>query len=135
MWTAGIPIIGKIVEKALEIANNRWGHNKTEQEIKMMAQEVVAEENIAGMIQGFWKFLIEYEGKPDLFVQLGVVGKILAILRMGWRPVLQWGMTIDVLRDLLFGGVPIMELKEEIIFIGSLAVLREVGKKFRTRGD
>jgi len=134
MWAAGIPIIGKLVEKALIIANNRWGYNKTEQEIKMVAQEVVADSNVMEMIKGFWNFLIEYEGRPELFVQLGVVGKILAILRMGWRPVLQWGMTIDVLRDLLFRDVPIMELKEEIIFIGSLAVLREVGKKFKSRG-
>lgn len=133
MWLTAIPVIGDIVKKGLEIALKRWGVNKTDQEIQKMAQEITADANIKDMIQGFWDFLIAYEGKPDLFVQLGWVGKILAFLRMGWRPVLQWGMTVDVLVNRFVQGIPIMDMKEEIVFIGSLAVLREIGKKFSTK--
>lgn len=125
-----IPIIGDIVKKAIEFANNRWGFNKTQQEIEVLSHEIAYQSDIKDLVTKFWQFVLDYEGGADIILtKAGILGKIVWFLRVGWRLVLQWGLVIDILIQRIQYKTSFLDLKEEIVFVAGLAVMREVGKK------
>lgn len=127
MWFSAIPIFGDIVKSVVEFANRRWGYNKGEQEIEKITQEALSESNILQAVSKFAQFTLEYEGAAK------VVPRVILYARSTWRPVLQWGLTIKVLIALFIQGQTIEEMQATIIFVGGLALLREVGKKFTSK--
>ena len=129
MLLESIPILGDVVKKIIGFVNNRWGYNKTEQEIEKLTQEILSEENILKAVAKFAQFILDYEGAAK------DVPKLVLYLRSTWRPVLQWGMTVKILMALFIEGRTVEEMKATIIFVGGLALLREVGKKFNTKEE
>ena len=123
-----IPIIGPIIEKALEFAIKKWGFNKTDQEIQIMTQEILAQANILEAVKELYKSIVAYEGSADELSKFGWAGRIIMLARSTWRPILQWGMTIKVMEAMFIQGKPLDQMYVEIGFVGGLAAMREVGK-------
>jgi len=63
--------------------------------------------------------------------QLGKWGILLILLYRGWRLVLQWGLTLDILYQRLVLNIPFENLVKEITIVGGLVCLRTVEKRMK----
>lgn len=98
---------------------------------KDKANELTVEiKNVLSEFMGkYYEFVIAMEGEFKDLVALGVVGKVLAVGRAGWRIVLQWTLTLDIAQKFFIAHQSWQDLQAEILFTLGLAGLRTMEKK------
>ena len=123
IWSL-IPIIGDLVKGIFGIVSKTVVDKDKANEL---TKELTAE--FMGFLEKYREWTLQYEGRASDLAHLGWAGKIVTLLRCGWRPILQWALAIDILYKLWFLHVPWQGLTEEILFAGGLAGLRTIEKK------
>lgn len=123
-WVAAIPVIGKFLEKVTGVVSEMVTDKDKANELTFKLRELFAE-----FIEQYHQYVLKMEGEFADLIKLGFIGYILAFLRAGWRPILQWGLTVDIMKKLILMGVSWETLQAEILFTLGLAGLRTLEKK------
>lgn len=123
-WLAAIPVIGELFSKVTGVVSEAVTDKDKANELSIRLKEILSE-----FLDEYYEFVAAMEGQFKDLIALGTVGKILAVGRAGWRIVLQWTLTIDIMTKMLVYGQSWTDLKEEILFTLGLAALRTVEKK------
>jgi len=120
---SAIPIIGDLFRSVENVISQVVVDKDKANELTVKLVEIFKD-----TMEKYYDFIIKTEGALSDLAQFGIFGKLLAFLRVGWRPILQWGLVIDIINQRLSIGTPFLEMKEEIMFVTGLAVLRGVEK-------
>ena len=122
-WLSTIPIIGDVVKGITGVVSEYVTDKDKANELTVKLVEIYQQS-----VEKYYDFIIKTEGQLSDLAAFGWPGKLLAFLRLGWRPVLQWGLVIDIINQRLSIGTAFIDMKEEIMFVTGLAVLRGVEK-------
>ena len=123
-WLSAIPIIGDLIKGVENVVSQYVVDKDKANELTVKLTELYKDS-----IDKYYQFIIQTEGELKDLAVFGLAGKILAFMRVGWRPILQWGLVTDIVINRIMLGTPFMQMQEELMFVSGLAVLRGVEKR------